>query len=232
MSEAYKIGKKKLSITLPTGWHEVPFNQAIKVLEGNQTEVQTLAMLAGIDERELRATTDMETIVYFLNSFRFLGRLPDLEMGQAFPKSVKINGDLQMLPWVAMSDAEDLGNCSFGQVDDMLTVMRGNLDPEKKKELTLMDSFKIMPQLCAIYLYPLYHDGKYDAKLALKWAEELEKGMNFKEVYIMGSFFLQRVAGLMTGSQAKLLKSPTILKKLRRGLRNLTRRLVHMLRLT
>jgi len=226
--EHYKLGKT--SISMPSGWHDVPFNKGITILSQELNEVDTLALLTGRKAKEIRESTDIETIFYFANAFIFLKHWP----GKVdFPLSVKMGEDRLILPWVSYSDKFDLGECTTGQVEDMMaviTMMSKEFTDGEDRELNQLELIQICPYLVAIYLQPLI-DGSYDGKKAKALMERVKEELSMKEVVGMGYFFLMKLPALVSGSPSELQKARSMKRRLQRGLKNSMMRLAHMLRL-
>jgi len=150
--EPYKLGKTP--IKMPSGWHEINFNNAIQILEGNLNEIQTLALLSNKTEEEIRESTDIETIYYFINAFIFIKQLP--QKINEFPRSVKMGDERIIFPFISYADQFDLGKASVDQVETMLLMiakMSNEFIGDEKRELTEMELVKITPFLVAIYCF-------------------------------------------------------------------------------
>lgn len=226
--EKFKIGKNKLRVSLPSGWHEVPFWQGVRIIEGNLTEIEIMSLLSGVDKQELEESTDFETIYYLMHAYTFLKAMPDLSTPQ-IPRSIKFNGDTVIMPHVLYSDKFDLGKISVGQIKDMemtITNMLYDLNEEgiEKKEVSNMDTIKVCPFLIAIFLQKII-DKKYDYDKAMKMVDAISKELSFKEVIHMGYFFLQRLSVLRLGSQNGSLKLSWTKRKFRRVLMSLMQRM-------
>lgn len=234
--EAYKIGKLR-NVKLPSNWSEVPFHKGLKIFEGELNEIEILALLSDREPEEIRKSTDIETIFYLINAFTYLGKLPD-ELN--FPYSAKTKDDILLFPNVDLDNKFDLGECSVGQVEDMQSIIvkecttyakddkdedgnsTGKPTDEESKQM-FSESMKAIPAIVSIYIQKII-DGEYDGKKALARVSEVEQ-MSFKDVYVIGSFFLQRLVGLRGGQVKELHQRNTVLKRLKRGLTGLTRRL-------
>lgn len=223
--ERYKLGKTKISV--PSGWHEISYERGLKIFEGEMNEVEALALLADKKPKEIRKATDIETIYYFTNTFRFIKQLP----APAFPKSVQLGGDKIRLPFV---DNYDLGDAEIGQVEDMqniITKMNKEFIGEEERELTELELIKIMPHIAAVFLQK-YLDGEYDWSKAEALVPRVKKEANFKAVVGMGYFFLSRLTDLSTGSPKGWQSRRSIKKRLRRVFKKLTWHLGFTPRLT
>ena len=226
--EKFKIGKNKLRVSLPSGWHEVPFDKGVTILEGEMSEVEIMSLLSGVDKKELEESTDFETIFYLMNAYTFLKTLPDLTTPQ-IPRSVKFNNDIVIFPHVIYSDKFDLGKISVGQIKDMEMVITNMLyqigeDGIEKKEVTNFETIRICPYLVAIFLQKVI-DKKYDYDKAMKMVDEVSRQLSFKEVIHMGYFFLQRLSVLRLGSRKGSLKLGSMKRRFRRALMSLMQRM-------
>jgi len=225
--EQYKIGKTP--IEMPTGWHDVNYNKAIKILTEDLNEIQTLALLTGRSEKEIRTATDTETIFYFMNAFLFVKGLP--QKINEFPRSVKLGADRLIFPFVSYADEFDLGKADVGQVEDMLlmiTKMNKEFIGDEERILTELELIQITPFLVAIYLQKIL-DGKYNGEKALKLVDRVKEELSFKEVVSIGTFFLSRLPSFNNGHPNLWRKYNSKVKKLKRGFLNLIQRLVSLL---
>ncbi len=223
--ESYNLGKTP--IKMPTGWHEINYNTAIEILEGDLNEIQTLALLSNKTEEEIRESTDIETIYYFINAFMFVKNLP--QKINEFPRSIKLGEDRIIFPFVSYADKFDLGKADVGQVEDMLlmiTKMSTEFMLEQDRtELTEIELIQITPFLVAIYLQKIL-EGKYDGDKAMILVDRIKKELSFKEVVSTGYFFLNRLPSFKTGQLNVLRKYHSIPRRLRRGFLNLMQALV------
>lgn len=230
--EKFKLGKSKKEVMMPSGWHEIPFYQGVKISEDNLNEVETLALLSNCDVEDIRSATDPESIFYLLSAFRFLREMPlGLDKPQ-IPNSIKFNGHHIIFPHVIYQDIFDLGKASVGQIKDMEMVMV-NMGTEFRKDeeeenqdraFTELETIKMCPSLCAIYIQKLI-DKEYDYDTAMKLSSEIEQHLSFKEVLNIGYFFLKRLADLNDGQTKSYRKSPSIIKRFKQVLTNLIRRM-------
>ncbi len=223
--ESYKLGKST-KIQMPSGWHEINFNTAIQILEGDLNEIQTLALLSNKTEEEIRGSTDIETIYYFINAFMFVKHLP--QKIDEFPRSVKMGDERIIFPFVSYADQFDLGKADVGQVEDMIlmiTKMSREFTDDEERELTEMELIKITPYLVAIYIQKII-ETKYNGERAMELVERIKKELSFKEVVSTGYFFLNRLPSFRTGPLNALQKYHSIPRKLKRGFLNLIQALV------
>ncbi len=222
--EQYKLGKTP--IKMPSGWHEINFNNAIEILEGNLNEIQTLALLSNKTEEEIRESTDIETIYYFINAFLFIKNLP--QKIDEFPRSVKMGDERIIFPFISYADQFDLGKADVGQVEDMIlmiTKMSREFTDDEERELTEMELIKITPYLVAIYIQKII-ETKYNGERAMELVERIKKELSFKEVVSTGYFFLNRLPSFKTGQLNALRKYYSIPRRLKRGFLNLMQALV------
>ncbi len=222
--ESYKLGKTP--IKMPSGWHEINYNNAIQILEDDLNEIQTLALLSNKTEEEIRESTDIETIYYFINAFLFIKNLP--QKIDEFPRSVKMGDERIIFPFISYADQFDLGKADVGQVEDMIliiTKMSREFTDDEERELTEMELIKITPYLVAIYIQKII-GTKYNGERAMELVERIKKELSFKEVVSTGYFFLNRLPSFRTGQLNALQKYHSIPKKLKRGFLNLMQALV------
>ena len=222
--ESYKLGKTKIQI--PSGWHEINYNKALLIIDGELNEVQTLALLTDKSEKDIRTATDINTIFYFINTFQYIHKLP--EQVNEFPRSVKLGIDRLIFPYVSYGDKFDLGQSDVGQVEDMLMIMvkmsNEFIGEEERKELTQLELILITPFIVSIYLQKVL-DGEYDGKKAMKLVERVKEELSFKECLSIGYFFLNRLNSYRSGQPNGLRVYHSIRKKFRRGLMNLMQRM-------
>lgn len=226
--ESYKLGKTKIQI--PSGWHEVNFNKAMEILEGELNEVQTIALLTDKSEKEIRQSTDMATIYYFINTFLYLHQLP-LKLNE-FPRSIKLGYDRIVFPFVNYGDEFDLGQADVGQVEDMIMIMtkmnKEFIDDSERTELTELELAKITPYLVAIYIQKML-DTEYDGAKALELVDRVKEELSFKECLSMGYFFFIRLQSYKNGSPSVWKSYHSRVKRLKRALSGLMQRMVSML---
>ena len=221
---SFLLGKKKLQITIPKGWHEVSFDNAIKLKEEDLTPVQILSLLSGVSEEKIKNSTDLTTIYYLANSVLFLNSWP-LKKEPEFPKQVLGH----KLPWVSYYDKFDLGGCNVEQVADMQAFITNQHKEIGQDNLTDLDVVKMFPAICAIYLQPIIHSETYDYDKAILYSRVIKSTLDFKTVYNMGAFFLMKLQGLINGSDKELQKQNTLRMRFKRAYWNLVQRLVSIL---
>jgi len=221
--EGYKLGKT--SIKVPSGWHEISYNKAMELLEGEYNAVETLAILSNKTPEEIRKSTDIETIFYFTNTFLYLKQLP----GTDYPRSIQMGVDLIKFPAPI-----DLGNAEVGQVEDMQAIIM-NMNKEfigdETRELTEIELIKIMPYIAAVYIQKLL-EGEYDGNRAQALVPRIKEEVSFKAITGMGYFFLSRLTDLMNGPESEWQKAHLTRKRWKRVFRNSMKRLAYMLHLT
>ena len=221
--EGYKLGKT--SIKVPSGWHEINFNKAMDILDGELNAVETLAVLTDKTPEEIRKATDLDTIFYFTNTFLYLQQLP----GHDFPRSIQMGPDLVKFPAPI-----DLGNAEVGQVEDMQSIiMKMNKDftGETARELTELELIKIMPHIAAVYIQKLL-DGEYDGQTAQDMVPRIKEEVSFKAITGIGYFFLSRLTALMSGQESEWRRYHLMQRSWKQVLINSMRRLAHTLHLT
>lgn len=226
--EKFKIGNKKIKVSMPTGWHEVPFWKGQLILESNMNDVECIALLADASPTEIQESTDPDTVYYFLRSFTFLSRLPDTLHAPTIPRSVFLGSDRIIFPHALDGDEFDLGKVSIGQVADMrmaITNYMIELGGEESNfdSVTDMDTIKLCPVLVAIYLQKVI-EKNYNYDRAMKLVDRISKEMSFKDVSTIGYFFLQRLAASINGPQNGSLKRSLKKRKRKREFMSLIRR--------
>ncbi len=223
-----KLGKTKIQI--PSGWHEINYNKALLIIDGELNEVQTLALLTDKTEKEIRDSTDIQTIFYFINTFQYIHKLP--KQVNEFPRSVKLGIDRLIFPYISYGDKFDLGQADVGQVEDMLMIMvkmnNEFIGDEDRTQLTPLELIKITPFVVSIYLQKLL-DGEYDGKKAMKLVDRVKEELSFKECLSIGYFFLNRLNSYRSGLPNTLKVYHSKRKKFKRVLSNLMQRMVSML---
>lgn len=225
--EAYKLGKTKIKI--PSGWHEINYNKAIQIIEGELKEIQILALLTDKTEQQIRGATDPDTIYYFINTFQYIHSLP--QKFDDFPRSVKLGVDRLVFPYVSYGDKFDLGKADVGQVEDMLMIMmkmNKEFIGEEERELTEIELIKITPYIVAIYLQKLLWHS-YDGTKAMALVDRVKEELSFKECLSIGYFFLSRLRNFKNGQPKELKAYHSKSKRLKRALMNLIQRMVSML---
>jgi len=228
--ESYKLGPNT-PIQMPSGWHEISYNKAVKILDGKLNEIETLALLTGRTEKEIRTATDVNTIFHFMNAFQFLKDLP--QKLDEFPRSVKLGEDRLIFPYISYADKFDLGKAEVQQVEDMLfmiTKMSKEFEEDKGHEPTNEEFHnellpKISPFLVAIYLQKII-ETRYNGEHAMELVERVKKELSFKEVVSIGYFFLIRLMNFRSGSVKSLKIYHSIPRRLRRAFLDLIQRLV------
>jgi len=214
---------------MPTGWHEIPFNIGLDIFDNEYDEITILSKLSGKSYDEIRNCTDIDTIYYFANAFNFLSELPT--QIHDFPTTIKIGDERVIMPFIP--DKFDLGEASFAQVEDMKAIIK-KMSSEflngLERDLTNLELIKITPYLVSIFLYKITH-GEYDANKALRFRSHLEANMSFKDIVCIGYFFLQRLSGLMNGSNQSFRLRLTPKKRFLREFRKLMKRSGYLLRL-
>jgi hypothetical protein len=224
--ERFKLGKKK-SISMPSGWHEVPFKKGVKIFEEELNEVETVAMLTDSNVEDIRDATDPESIYYLLSAFRFLRDIPHGLDRPQLPNSIKLSGNHIIFPHIIEQDKFDLGRSSVGQIKDMemvLVNMGAEFKEDQDRPFTQLETILMCPPICAIYIQKLI-DKEYDYNKAMKLSEVIKEELSFKEVLHIGYFFLKRLADLNDGLKKDSQIIRSTLRKLKRGLMNLIRRM-------
>jgi len=240
--ETFKLGSSKKKISMPSGWHEVPFYKGLQIMEGGLSDIEIMGLLSDTDPEEIKNTTDSESIYYLMGAFLFLQDMPKGLEHPKMPQSIKIDDRYVIFPHVIYQDEFDLGKSSVGQIKDMEMVMlnmgtqflandEDNEEEEQKENrpFTQLETVKMCPKLCAIYIQKLI-DKKYDYDTAMKLSEKLERSMSFKEMINIGYFFLLRLSAFKNGQKKGYQKRPLIPRKLTRGFMNLIRRMDLILR--
>ena len=173
----FKIGDKKFS--LPSGWGQVPYWKAEKLIRDNPSPVAALALLADVDVKDLRKSKDVH---FLFDTLTFINKLPE----DGFPASVVYEHERYPLPWVNLSDEFDLGECEVGQVEDMQLIISQKVKEfmgEEERSLTDLEAIEIIPYIVAIYIQKVV-DGSYDGKKSQKIVDKV-KEMSFADVYTM-----------------------------------------------
>ncbi len=219
--ENYKIKGKK--VTMPSGWHDIPYKIGYKILSENLDVIQTASLLTGLSEEEVKRSED---VIIWMSAFTFLQNPPD--RFNEFPRSVKLGVDRLVFPFVSYADEFDLGQAEVGQIEDMRALYaerEKEIKGEEERDLTDIEFISTMPVMCAIYLQKIL-DGAYDGEKALRLEDRVKEELSMKEVVSMGAFFLSRLSNLIYGSTTKLSQRNTMKRKLVLGLKNLMQRLV------
>jgi hypothetical protein len=222
--EKYKLGNHRF--TMPSSWQDINFRTGMKILSEKLSELQLMALLSGIPEKELEESTDLETIYHFIGAFTYLTRLPANVENPEMPNSVKFGDRLVIFPFVLYADKFDLGKCSVGQVKDMEMIISQKTKEitDGTRDLTELELLTIMPYVVAIYFQSLL-DQKYDYDKAMKLVPEIEEKLSFKELINIGYFFFRRLIALNNGLSKGHRKQSSMIKKLKRGFWSLTQRL-------
>lgn len=215
--------RNKVKLKVPAGWHEVPWKVGFELFKNpNHSDVEIMSMLTGVSENEIRSVNDKGVISKLLNTFLFLQCPPSRENVE-LPKVVKIKDEFYHLPFVVYNDPYDLGNATIGAVEDIKVAFSSAIkDIEEPRMIDYMSAY---PTVCAIFLQTI---KGYDYDKAMKLVSDCEE-LDFKTVYNMGNFFLNRLQSLRSGYQIKLYLANTIRKKLWRAYWILTQRLASML---
>lgn len=218
--EKYKINGKPIS--LPTGWHDVKFKDALHVRENNFNAVQLFSFFSGIPDEEVERLNHDEDIYYFLQGFPFLYRAP-IQDKPSIPRTVKYKNQRLIFPHILFDDPYDFGNTDVGQIEDMKVIiakMAKEFIGEEERDITDLEMTKIYPYIVAIYIQPIL-EKEYDHGRAMKLAVELQSEMSYKEVVYMGNFFLVKLGGLTNGLKTGLPRRNWITKKLRQAYKRL-----------
>jgi hypothetical protein len=234
--EKYKINGK--SISMPSGWADVTYKNAVHVLETNPNSVEVFALFTGMDVKEVEGLNKQDDIYYFLKGFPFLTSLP-IEETPAIPRSITYEGERFLFPHVLFDDPYDFGDSEVGQIEDMKRIisdMAKDFIGEEERDITNLEMVKMFPAVVAIYIQPIvspYNNkdssSKYHYKRAMKIADELQNELSFKEVVYMGNFFLQKLGSLSLGLKRVSRMRYLILKKWRQAYKTLTAILDSML---
>ena len=227
--EKYKINGK--SITMPTGWHDVKYKDAIHILESDLNMVQIFSLFTGITEDEVKSMKGDKEISYFLEGFPFLKRLPVQDTPQ-IPRSIKYKGSRYFFPHVFFEDQFDFGETTVGQIEDMKAIiqkMSKEFLGDEERDLNYVEVMKIYPYIVAIYIQPII-EKEYNYKRAIKMSGEIPLELSFKEVVYMGNFFLLKLGDSMTGLRKGSRRLNWMKKKLKQAYRILATRLGFMQR--
>lgn len=216
--DTMRFKKSNLSFTLPSGWHDVPFNKAFEIITQDLTDLQIISILTGHSVKLLKQSTDLETIHYLKQSLLFLNEDP-IKKNPEFP--VKCMG--KPLPYVNYADKFDLGKVTVGQVEDMQAEI-AKVDQEDEQGI-----LQVFPVIIAIYMQPIYNNKPYDYDEAIGMVKDVEEQVDYKTMINMGSFFLRKLAGWSTGQKNSLQKVLSPLLKLKQVFSNYLQLLVSML---
>lgn len=221
----YKVNGKK--VKLPDGWHDVSFNDGMRIIEEEMNNVEIFSLLSGISIKEIREMKGYEDVYYFMEGFPFLKKLPDM---QELPMSVTIDGKFVHIPFADNDDLFDFGDCSVGQIEDMKQIIRSKtkewIDGEER-ELTPVENINLMPYIVSIYLNGL--TGEYDYKESVGvYTKKIKEQISLKYMISMGGFFLIRLANSKSG-QTPLSKT---FRKTRKILKLALRKLIKALGFT
>ena len=207
----FKTKKTGLEINIPNSWNEISWSDGFYLLAhgGEMTDIALLSFLSGISIEKLRQETDIESIHYLIHSLTFLADYPSFDKA-SFPREYGGTS----LPWIDKYDIFDLGGCSVGQVEDMrMIITQANAQSD-------LEVVQLYPQICAIYLQPIFYGPAYDFDKAKLMSEVIQYD-SFLPVYNMGAFFLKKLSGLPTGLQSVKRSRFSVRTRLRRALRNL-----------
>lgn len=217
--------------TMPSGWHEVTYSDAMTIITENLSEIDTFALLSGIDLDVLKNTEDYSVVYYFMNAFTFIKTRPDSSKPQ-IPLSMTLGKYRLCNPTVIYEDPHDLGKMSVGQFNDMKDAYMNQAlelkgDSEDDWIPTDIEMLEMMPSIVSIYVQKI-RDGRYDYKKAKELVEDVRTKMTFKDVSSMGYFFFQRLNAYLNGSTKLVLKLNWIQRKSKQAYRNLMSGLVSM----
>lgn len=226
--KTYKIDGDK--IQFPDGWHDVPYDKALKIIEGTLSDVEVFSLLTGMDKDRLLRLEKPKDVEIFMYGFPFLYGLPINDHPQ-IPITFKYGDQRYSLPHVLFNDPYDFGNCQVGQIEDMKAIIRKKIKEyvgDEEREMTNMEQIKLMRYVVAIFVQKIM-DKEYSYDKSMKIADELGSNMSFKDVVSMGNFFLRKLIGLKSGSSMVWLHRLWIVKKLRRVQKRLINYLDSML---
>lgn len=221
-----KHKKTKIFDLLPDGWHEVSFDSAIKIIEGDKNPISIVEKLINgrlpknkieVSKQQLNKSTDLKSWLAIVSSLTFLEDLPLKENRTFFPK--KVLG--KELPWVSFSNKFDLGGCTVDQVESMKRFLA------ERKDINEQDFIKeVYPAICAIYLQPILdNDEFYYQKAIEKTLPFIKQNIDFKTIISMGDFFLKKLNALINTSKKESNKAALLVKKLKLDVTRFLRRL-------
>lgn len=217
---------------MPTGWHEVSFNDAMTIKIEDLNHLQAFSLLSGIPYEEVRELEDYETVACFIEAFGFIKRWPDPREAEV-PWSMKLGEKRLINPSIVYDDLKDMGKMNMGQIEDMkalylkeLTAIQDVEDEDWRPTET--EILEIMPSIVAVFVQKI-KDRRYDYQKAVELIPVIKEQMSFKDVTSMGYFFFQRLNALVSGSKKAYRKPNWIERKLKRGSRSLMMNLDSML---
>lgn len=196
--EHFKINAKKFS--MPTGWHEVSFDEAVYIIENDCGTIEIFSRLSGLDQEYIKGLDDVETVNYFVGSFGFLS---DRNFSPEVPLSFYYDGTLKLTPSAHYNNIKDWGKMSVGQIEDMKKKYLDYLldirnEEDNKWSPSELEMYRIMPEIVAIYVQPILW-GKYDYEQAGLIAKDIGSKMSFKDIVSICSFFFLRLNALLSG---------------------------------
>ena len=193
--EHYKLSNGK-KISLPTGWHEVPFWKGEQVVSKDMRASEVMALLSDTNLQDIVSTNDPESIHYMMETFFFLKAMPSTI--SQMPNTIKYGMERIVFPFVINADISDLGEIAVGQIEDMQSVI-GTKTIEflngEQRELTELETIKLTPYVVAIYVQK-HLDGEYNGEKALELVEGIKREMSFKDVVSIGYFFFSEIIRL------------------------------------
>lgn len=190
---------------IPSSWDDVTAHQYIDLVKAGDSSVAKVSAMTGISTEILEKAqiTGLDSLIMAIS---FLDKAPDFG---DFTGSVggyklpEINGKFNV-------QFE-----SLGQFEDMRQVM---------KQMKEGDEFSVVVdcycKFIAIYLQKI-RDGEYDPRKAQAMVSEV-KAMPAKEVVITGSFFLLKLASLLSGTAANSQPTAPSQKKSKQVLKSST----------
>lgn len=215
------LGKNKLRVKVPNSWHTVPYHKALTIWQNpDMSDAAVFALLSGVSEEEIRDNLPIEPLSIWALTFTYLNQVPEIKVPE-LPNEVWLDGKRKILPHVVYNDPTDMGKCTVGMIEDMKHILN---QASKNIESDSFALHKIFPELCAIYLQPLYNRGNYDYDQAQRLIPA-SKELDTMTVLNLGFFLLTKLAVLRSGHLQKWQNINLIKRKLMRVCYSLTQRL-------
>lgn len=192
------INSKKAQI--PTGWHEVTWNQYLQLLEPLKIH-EVISIFTGIPGKNLLNSKiqGLESIIIALNF---------IKEGMDIPEKPYKLGKYELPKDITL------------QSIDQYFMLQSEIEKSAKEE-SLLDRTKYLANFAAIYCQGLKEDFNYEKSQEL--AKEFDS-YSCIEVLAAGSFFLHKLTSIDKSLPMSYLLTLTRWKNLRRDMKSLTRR--------
>ena len=180
----------KLEKNIPTGWDQVTFEQFLKLATA-QNDIQKISIFTGLDEQTLRIAK-IKNLNAIISCLAFLSTTPAVDKIPETILGYKMPKNLEL---------EEIG-----RYEDL------KLELAKIKEGDV-ESVKVYATMCAIYAVDPYDYQKAEILSHYFLTAPCE------EVMAVGNFTLMKLIGLNNPSLLAPLKRPSLMKRLRLGIR-------------